>query len=236
MGYWFRPLLSALRNFFRPKLNLKTPVCAAAANLQWNVSAGWEHASVRRSRLPNFPGRSRLGAKSFFSNILAIVTNRSIARPFPERNDCFQGFRSSMGEGECSPSGSLVHRTVASATASFVAAKTPFISICKPPDSCMLSATPMRLSTLPLLLLCALTMTFAIDKPTTIQGGNGITLPPPPPTEAKPVTETVHGHTITDPYRWLEDAQSSGHARVDRRADELHRGLPVAGEDRGQRS
>ncbi len=48
----------------------------------------------------------------------------------------------------------------------------------------------------------------AAAKPTTIEGGNGVTLPPPPPTEVKPVTETIHGVTITDPYRWLEDAQS----------------------------
>jgi prolyl oligopeptidase len=27
----------------------------------------------------------------------------------------------------------------------------------------------------------------------------------PPPTEAKPVTDTLHGHQFTDPYRWLED-------------------------------
>src|SRR5436190_12913811 len=33
-------------------------------------------------------------------------------------------------------------------------------------------------------------------------------LPPPPATEAKPVTETLHGVTVTDPYRWLEDQQS----------------------------
>ena len=33
-------------------------------------------------------------------------------------------------------------------------------------------------------------------------------IPPPPATEAKPVTETLHGVTVTDPYRWLEDQQS----------------------------
>src|SRR5262249_3460628 len=27
-------------------------------------------------------------------------------------------------------------------------------------------------------------------------------------TEAKPVTETLHGVAVTDPYRWLEDQQS----------------------------
>jgi prolyl oligopeptidase len=35
---------------------------------------------------------------------------------------------------------------------------------------------------------------------------NAQTYPPPP---AKPVTETVHGVTITDPYRWLEDQTSA---------------------------
>jgi len=51
-----------------------------------------------------------------------------------------------------------------------------------------------------LLPLCA----FAAD----VKGGNGITLPAPPTTEAKPVTETIHGVTLTDNYRWLEDQNS----------------------------
>src|SRR5947209_5090543 len=33
-------------------------------------------------------------------------------------------------------------------------------------------------------------------------------VPPPPATEARPVTENLHGVTVTDPYRWLEDQQS----------------------------
>jgi prolyl oligopeptidase len=33
-------------------------------------------------------------------------------------------------------------------------------------------------------------------------------VPPPPPTEARVITETMHGVTITDPYRWLEDQKS----------------------------
>ena len=33
-------------------------------------------------------------------------------------------------------------------------------------------------------------------------------VPPPPATETKPVTETLHGVSVTDPYRWLEDQQS----------------------------
>ena len=48
----------------------------------------------------------------------------------------------------------------------------------------------------------------AANHPTTIHGGNGITLPPPPPTEAKPVTDNVDGTPITDPYRWLENGDS----------------------------
>ncbi len=33
-------------------------------------------------------------------------------------------------------------------------------------------------------------------------------MPPPPTTKVEPVTETIHGVTLTDPYRWLEDAKS----------------------------
>src|SRR6266851_1894576 len=42
-----------------------------------------------------------------------------------------------------------------------------------------------------------------------IRGGNGVTLPLPPATEAKPVTDSVNGTPITDAYRWLEDGKSS---------------------------
>src|SRR5580692_3887287 len=59
-----------------------------------------------------------------------------------------------------------------------------------------------------LFLLLVFASAFAADKPSEVKGGNGIILPPPPPTEAKPVTETVQGTTLTDPYRWLEDAKS----------------------------
>ncbi len=79
----------------------------------------------------------------------------------------------------------------------------------------MLSKVAMKITVVVLSLFCAFAMALASDKssaapakPTTIEGGNGVTLPPPPPTEVKPVTETIHGVTITDPYRWLEDAQS----------------------------
>jgi prolyl oligopeptidase len=64
-------------------------------------------------------------------------------------------------------------------------------------------------SSLSVLLLLALSVSaFAADKPSEIKGGNGIVLPPPPPTETNPVTEDIHGTSITDPYRWLEDAKS----------------------------
>ena len=36
-----------------------------------------------------------------------------------------------------------------------------------------------------------------------------VKLPPPLPTEVRPVTETVQGVVITDPYRWLEDQNST---------------------------
>ena len=68
----------------------------------------------------------------------------------------------------------------------------------------------MKFTIFLLLFLCACLMIFAADapKPSVIEGGNGVTLPSPPPTEAKPFTETVNGVTITDPYRWLEDPKS----------------------------
>ena len=47
---------------------------------------------------------------------------------------------------------------------------------------------------------------FAADKE--IKGSNGIKLPPPPPTKIAPVTDTLHGVTLTDNYRWLEDSKS----------------------------
>ncbi|ABF43142.1 prolyl oligopeptidase [Candidatus Koribacter versatilis Ellin345] len=59
-----------------------------------------------------------------------------------------------------------------------------------------------------LLVLFLFSMTLQAAQPGVVEGGNGITLPPPPPTAQKPVTETIHGVTITDPYRWLEDQQS----------------------------
>ncbi|GAB4222924.1 MAG: prolyl oligopeptidase family serine peptidase [Acidobacteriota bacterium] len=40
-------------------------------------------------------------------------------------------------------------------------------------------------------------------------GGTGEQeFPPPPETRVEPVTETLHGEEITDPYRWLEDQDS----------------------------
>ena len=66
---------------------------------------------------------------------------------------------------------------------------------------------PKELLGLMVCLLFAL-FTLAADKSTSVKGGNGIILPPPPSSEAQPVTENLHGTTLTDPYRWLEDAKS----------------------------
>ena len=59
---------------------------------------------------------------------------------------------------------------------------------------------------LPALLLLSV-FALAADNPP-IKGGHGITLPQPPPTAVKPVTDNLHGTTLTDPYRWLEDRKS----------------------------
>lgn len=59
-----------------------------------------------------------------------------------------------------------------------------------------------------LLFLAFALITVAAEIGRVIRGGGGIELPAPPPTEAKPVSETVAGHEIADPYRWLEDAKS----------------------------
>ncbi len=37
-----------------------------------------------------------------------------------------------------------------------------------------------------------------------VRGGNGVVLPEPPETDKHPVTEALHGDTVTDDYRWLE--------------------------------
>ena len=58
-----------------------------------------------------------------------------------------------------------------------------------------------------LFALLFLTM-FAFSADNEVHGGNGVTLPPPPVTQQKPVTDDVHGTKITDPYRWREDQQS----------------------------
>ena len=60
---------------------------------------------------------------------------------------------------------------------------------------------------LALLLIGMAHFSLAADN-ATVHGGNGVVLPPPPPTQADSVTETLHGVTVTDPYRWLEDSKS----------------------------
>jgi len=59
-----------------------------------------------------------------------------------------------------------------------------------------------------LLVMGIASASFSADNAATIHGGNGIVLPPPLPTKAEPVTETIHGTAVTDPYRWLEDSKS----------------------------
>src|ERR1700760_4287506 len=71
----------------------------------------------------------------------------------------------------------------------------------------MLKLFSMTLRVFLFVVLFAL-FVFSADKPAEVKGGNGITLPPPPPTQEKPVTEDIHGTSITDPYRWLEDQDS----------------------------
>lgn len=66
---------------------------------------------------------------------------------------------------------------------------------------------PSRRFVFALLLTFAL-VAFAGEKTREIHAGDGITLSAPPSTEVSPVTDTVAGHEITDPYRWLEDAKS----------------------------
>ncbi len=53
-----------------------------------------------------------------------------------------------------------------------------------------------------------LVMAAGEDSTKEIHGLGGIALPAPPPTPVKPVTETIGGRTVTDNYRWLEDAKS----------------------------
>ena len=81
-----------------------------------------------------------------------------------------------------------------------------------------------------LLGFASASLLFSADNAAAVHGGNGVVLPPPPPTKAEPVTETIHGVTVTDPYRWLEDSKSPATRAWLEFADQVHRGLPVAGE------
>src|ERR1700685_2701898 len=73
----------------------------------------------------------------------------------------------------------------------------------------MTSTPDARKSFVTLLAVLLLSLVVcAADKPSEVKGGSGIILPHPPATEAKPVTEDIHGTTLTDPYRWLEDGKS----------------------------
>ncbi len=70
------------------------------------------------------------------------------------------------------------------------------------------------MNTPPRLALVSLTLSLALASAAQeIHGKDGITLPAPPPTATRPVTDTYPSAagapvTLTDPYRWLEDAKS----------------------------
>ena len=49
-----------------------------------------------------------------------------------------------------------------------------------------------------------------------VRGGNGVALPDSPETAKHPVTDTLHGDTITDDYRWLEKQHDPADAVMDR--------------------
>jgi prolyl oligopeptidase len=57
-------------------------------------------------------------------------------------------------------------------------------------------------------LALSLIVGFSAADTHVIRGGSGVKLGAPPSTETKPVTEDIHGTSITDPYRWLEDSKS----------------------------
>ncbi len=64
------------------------------------------------------------------------------------------------------------------------------------------------LLTLICVAMVGMVMAAAEDAAKEIHGEGGITLPAPPATVVRPVTETIGGTTVTDDYRWLEDAKS----------------------------
>src|ERR1700742_4730958 len=58
------------------------------------------------------------------------------------------------------------------------------------------------------LFLVACTTTVSTTAPQAPPAQTAYVKTSPPATEARPVTETLHGVEVTDPYRWLEDQQS----------------------------
>jgi prolyl oligopeptidase len=59
-----------------------------------------------------------------------------------------------------------------------------------------------------ILAFASLTPYVVAQQTAGIHGGNGVSLPAPPATSAVAVQDDYHGTTITDQYRWLEDAKS----------------------------
>ena len=66
----------------------------------------------------------------------------------------------------------------------------------------------MKTRLLVLSLALPLIVAFTAADTHVMRGGSGINLAAPPRSETKPVTEDIHGTSITDPYRWLEDSKS----------------------------
>ncbi len=53
-----------------------------------------------------------------------------------------------------------------------------------------------------------LTMILSASAQSTPQGKNDVALPAVPSTTKRPVTDDLHGHSVTDNYRWLEDQKA----------------------------
>jgi len=57
--------------------------------------------------------------------------------------------------------------------------------------------------------LSSLLVLAALSLSSSGAAADNIRIGPPPPTPTRPVTDTLHGTVITDPYRWLEDQDAA---------------------------
>ena len=71
----------------------------------------------------------------------------------------------------------------------------------------------------PLLALFALAL-YAQNPEQTIRGGNGVTLPPPPPTPAHPVKDRISRNADRGSLPLARGSEGSGNAGLDRRAEQ----------------